>query len=401
MIIPVILEKSLEEIKNKIKLVSGFAQQIQIDLCDNKLVSGLTYLNINQIGRLKSRSKIEIHLMVLNPLDYLKEKIPNVVKICSQIEANVDHHKFIALAKNYSYKVGLSIGPTTDYALLGPYLKHLDFVQFMDIVPGGQGHTQIPQVLTKIKNFHEAHPDIRIQVDGGIKTNNILNLAEVGVKDFIVGSEILKSSNPHKKYVELENMTKEYSDSISTLRNKKIQKIAILGGAAWNESEEPYQDAFDVSKALAQAGYELVNGGGPGVMRACTEGAHAGKGRVIAITYHLNKPKRHYEGVDPKNNFDDEIITLDYFDRTKVMLQTTQVHIVFKGSLGTLSEFGMTWVNSWIHEPDNKPIILYGDFWHDFLEVIDKHMDVTEAEKSIVKICATPQQVVDFVNGLE
>ena len=192
MIIPVILEKSLEEIKNKIKLVSGFAQQIQIDLCDNKLVSGLTYLNINQIGRLKSRSKIEIHLMVLNPLDYLKEKIPNVVKICSQIEANVDHHKFIALAKNYSYKVGLSIGPTTDYALLGPYLKHLDFVQFMDIVPGGQGHTQIPQVLTKIKNFHEAHPDIRIQVDGGIKTNNILNLAEVGVKDFIVGSEILK-----------------------------------------------------------------------------------------------------------------------------------------------------------------------------------------------------------------
>lgn len=401
MIIPVILEKSLKEIRNKIKIVDGFAAQIQIDLCDNQLFNGLTYLDANEISKIKCKPKIELHLMVVNPLDYLTAKIPNVIKICSQIEAKVDHNKFISLAKSYDYKIGLSVGPDTDCVLLEPYLDELDFVQFMDIVPGGQGHTQIPYVLSKIKNFHEQHPKIRIQVDGGIKTNNILNLAEIGVKDFVVGSEIFKSSNPYKKYVELENMTKVYQDSISTLSDKKIQKVAILGGAAWAESDAPYKDAFKVSKILAQAGYELVNGGGPGVMKACTDGAHAGKGRVISITYHPNKPKRHYEGVDPANNFDDEIITLDYFDRTKVMLQTTQAHIVFRGSLGTLSEFGMTWVSSWIHEPNNKPIVLYGAFWKDFLEVIDKHMDVTKDEKSIVTVCTTPQQVLDFLKGFE
>lgn len=182
---------------------------------------------------------------------------------------------------------------------------------------------------------------------------------------------------------------------------EKIEKVAFLGGAAWQEDDQPYMDAFETAKLLAENGYEIVNGGGPGVMRASTKGAHAGNGRVLAVSYHPNKPKRHYEGVDLENDFDDEVITLDYFDRTKVMLQTTQAHVVFKGSIGTLSEFGMTWISSWIHEPNNKPIILYGDFWEDFLSVIRKHMLLVRGEESMMKICTTPQQVLDYLKGFE
>ena len=392
MIIPVILEKTWEGIVEKINLVENFSELIQIDIADDRLVEGKTFLEAFKLSEFKIKPNLELHLMVENPFDYLEEKITNVIKVCSQIEAPVDNRKFISRAHELGYKVGLSVNPDTNYAQLEEYLEDLDFVQFMDIVPGKQNQSLIPQVLSKIHTFRRKHPNVRIQVDGGVKVSNIKNLQDAGVDDFVVGSEITKSSNPEQKYVQLVQMTQ---------KNRTIQKVAILGGAAWEKDEQPYQDAYNVSKVLAEAGYEIINGGGPGVMRASTEGAHAGGGRVVAITYHPNKPKRHYEGVDLKNKFDDEIITLDYFDRTKVMLQTTQFHIIFKGSLGTLGELGMSWISSWIHEPNNKPIVLYGEFWIDYLEVIDKHAKITDAEKSIVKVCTAPQEVLAYIKSFE
>lgn len=182
---------------------------------------------------------------------------------------------------------------------------------------------------------------------------------------------------------------------------RKIQKIAFLGGAAWKEGDRVYTDAYETARLLAQNGYEIVNGGGPGVMRASTEGGKAGGGKTLAITYHPNKIKRHYEGTDPLNCADEEIFTLDYFDRTKVMLQNTGLHIVFNGSLGTLSEFGMTWISSWIHEPNRKPIVMFGNFWNELLDVLQKHLLITNQERAMLKICTSPREVLDYVKSLE
>lgn len=181
----------------------------------------------------------------------------------------------------------------------------------------------------------------------------------------------------------------------------KPKKIAFLGGSLWKPNDQPFKDAYNVAKLLAESGYEIVNGGGPGIMRAATLGAHAGNGRALAITYHPNKPKIHYEGVDTQNAYDDEVYTLDYFDRTKVMLQNSDVHIIFNGSLGTISEFGMTWVSSWIHMPNNKPIILYGECWQYIIEAIKTHMLVPHNEDQLLKFCTTPKAVLDYINNLE
>ena len=134
-------------------------------------------------------------------------------------------------------------------------------------------------------------------------------------------------------------------------------------------------------------------------MRASTEGAHAGGGKAIAITYHPSKIKRHYEGVDLENKFDSEIITLDYFDRTKVMLQTTDAHIVFNGSIGTLSELGMTWISSWIHFPDSKPIVLFGEFWNEYIALIKKNMLLDHGEEEMMKICHSAEEVLEYLNS--
>lgn len=184
-------------------------------------------------------------------------------------------------------------------------------------------------------------------------------------------------------------------------KNQRPLMVCFLGGASWSVNDVPYIQAKETAKLLAQNGYGIVNGGGPGVMRASTEGAHEGGAGVLAVTYHPNKPKRHFEGVDPENKFDLEVKTLDYFDRTKVMLQTSDIHIIFRGSIGTLSEFGMSWENSYIHEPNNKPIILFGDHWEGVLKGIDENMSVRGGETDILKICYTPEEVLKYIRSIE
>ncbi|MBD3365804.1 hypothetical protein GF360_00470 [candidate division WWE3 bacterium] len=181
----------------------------------------------------------------------------------------------------------------------------------------------------------------------------------------------------------------------------KIKKIAFLGGSSWKKEDKPYKDAYKTARLLAENGYEIVNGGGPGIMRAATRGGKAGGGEVLAITYHPNKKKKNYEGIDSGNNFDEEIITLDYFDRTKVMLQNSDVHIVFNGSTGTISEFGMTWASSRIHEGNHKPIVLFGAFWEEILEVIRKNMLMRPGEVELLKVCTKPEEVLEFVESVE
>lgn len=189
--------------------------------------------------------------------------------------------------------------------------------------------------------------------------------------------------------------------TLNNIKDKKPLTVCFLGGAAWKIDEEPYIQAFETAKLLAENGYQIVDGGGPGVMEAATNGAHAGGAKVLAVTYHPNKPKRHYEGVSEDNNFDFEVVTLDYFDRTKVMLQTTDVHIIFKGSIGSISEFGMTWVSSWIHEPDSKPIILYGSFWNDILDAIERNMTLKMGEREMLKICTTPKEALAYIKEFD
>ena len=179
----------------------------------------------------------------------------------------------------------------------------------------------------------------------------------------------------------------------------KMKKIAFLGGAAWKDGDLPYDGAYETAKLLAEHDFEVYNGGGPGVMRASTLGAKAAGGKVVAITYHPNKIKRHYEGTDPNNPFDHEIVTLDYFDRTKVMLETTDAHIVFNGSIGTLSELGMTWVSSWIHFPNSKPIILFGSFWQEYIDLVKNNMLLDKGEETMMEICESPQDVLKYLQG--
>jgi predicted Rossmann-fold nucleotide-binding protein len=82
------------------------------------------------------------------------------------------------------------------------------------------------------------------------------------------------------------------------------------------------------------------------------------------------------------------------------MLQNSDVHLIFKGATGTISEFGMSWANSRIHEGHSKPILLYGDFWHHIIREFTAHMSMRPGENELLKVVTSPEEVLRFLKGL-
>ena len=185
-----------------------------------------------------------------------------------------------------------------------------------------------------------------------------------------------------------------------TKKAKTIDQIAIFG-SAHTPSEGPIaKEVFEVCKLLAQAGYTIIDGGGPGVMRAATDGAHAGGGKVVGITFEASKGMN-FEGRDILNKFDLEMKADNYVERTLALLKAGQVYICFNGGSGTISEFGMAWWLAKLYFGHHKPLILYGKFWHNIIRVFVENMIITDQEKAVYKIVESPKGVLESLNKFE
>lgn len=180
---------------------------------------------------------------------------------------------------------------------------------------------------------------------------------------------------------------------------KRVKAVSLFGFADAKPGEVLYQSAFEVAKMIAENGIEVVNGGGPGIMRAATEGAHAGGGRVTVATFY---PKfiNHFEGKDKLNKADKEIIEDNYLQRTMKLLELGNAYVVFNGGTGTLSEFGMAWGLAYLYFGHHKPLILYGSFWHEIMESLVSNMLIAKQRPEslkVYKIVTTPEAVIEVL----
>ncbi len=192
-IFPSIFEDSLSEINNKIKMSQKYFDVIQIDFADGKLVDGKTYLDMYELGNIKSTSKFEMHLMLDNPLIALNSKINNVIKVCAQAEGQ-HIEEFINKSRDLGYLVGLSLDIDSKISLLEKHLSRIDYIQFMSVKAGAKGRDFEKQVLKKIQDFKKLHSNIPVQVDGHINTDTIKELLLSGA-DFVAPNTALFEGN--------------------------------------------------------------------------------------------------------------------------------------------------------------------------------------------------------------
>lgn len=178
-----------------------------------------------------------------------------------------------------------------------------------------------------------------------------------------------------------------------------IKNVTFFGSSEVKPGSLDYDAAYQTGKLLAQNGYLVINGGGPGVMKACTEGAKAGEGKSIGVSFNP-KDMTHFEGRDPNNKVDQEILVDNYVLRTLKLLEMGDAYVVFNGGTGTVSEFGMAWGLAKLYFGHHKPLILYGTFWHEIMESFGKNMLIRPEEVRVYRIVTTPQEVLTEIQKL-
>ncbi|OGM75128.1 hypothetical protein A2382_04170 [Candidatus Woesebacteria bacterium RIFOXYB1_FULL_38_16] len=179
-----------------------------------------------------------------------------------------------------------------------------------------------------------------------------------------------------------------------------IKNIAFFGDANIPESDPVYKEAFEVAKALAEHGYTIVNGGGPGVMNASTQGAEAGSGETISVTFYP-KDAPGFEGRYLSNITDKEIITSNYIERMFKLMEHAHLFIIFKGGSGTMSEFGTAWVLANIYYGHHKPFILFGDFWIEIIDALKKNLNIDQKEMAVFEIITKKEEVCATIERFE
>lgn len=175
-----------------------------------------------------------------------------------------------------------------------------------------------------------------------------------------------------------------------------IKRLTFLGYADTVPGEALFEDAEKVAEICAAAGYTIINGGGPGVMKASTIGAKKAGGKVIGVTFYP-KDIPIFEGRDEDNKVDELIVTDSYLERTLKLLEIGQVNIIFNGGTGTISEFGMAWGLARLYFGHHKPLILYGDFWQEIIFAFTKNMYIRPEERMVFKIVDKPEAVLEAI----
>ncbi len=184
-------------------------------------------------------------------------------------------------------------------------------------------------------------------------------------------------------------------------RNKnKIQKISYFGFADTKPGDELFNEVFDCSKFIAEKGFITVNGGGPGVMRASTDGARSVGGKVIGVTYYP-KDITNFEGRDKGNALDKEIKKSNYLERTLKLLELGDAYIIFRGGTGTISEFGMAWGLARLYFGKHKPLILFGSFWENIIKSFVDNMRIRSEEMKTFRIVNSPEEAYEAILGFE
>ena len=182
---------------------------VHIDVMDGKFVPNIQFNDLNEIKDINSITKypMDVHLMVDNPSEYIKELVDmNIEFVTIHLEIAKDKRELFKQIRELGYKVGLSIKPGTDIREIEPYLNDVDLVLVMSVEPGLGGQKFLDATVDRIEELREliGNRNILIEVDGGINDETIAKLNDVDIA--VVGSYIVKSDNYYEQVETLINI---------------------------------------------------------------------------------------------------------------------------------------------------------------------------------------------------
>jgi predicted Rossmann-fold nucleotide-binding protein/SAM-dependent methyltransferase len=181
---------------------------------------------------------------------------------------------------------------------------------------------------------------------------------------------------------------------------KIIRSVTFFGDSAIGESDNIYKSVWEAARFLAEKGYAIVDGGGPGLMKAATDGAESVNGYTKAV-YWQPKLASYFEGKNLANITDESESISNYMMRTLGLIEKADAFVVCKGGTGTISEFGMVWAIAKLYYGAHKPVILFGEFWDKLVKAIQEAMIIDEVELSVLQKANTAEEILEILEKHE
>lgn len=202
-IIPGILEKTWPEIERKLEILKSFAKTVHIDIIDGKFAGNTTFLNPEPFKKYSSDLFFELHMMVDNPIGYLKPWADAGFKrFLGHIELMGNQEEFMKTAKQYG-EAGLAIDGPTSISEINVPLSSVETLLFMSIKAGFSGQEFNSEYLLKIGEAKEKGFMGTSEVDGGINDVTIVKAKEMGANRFVSTSFLFASENPQLAFQNL------------------------------------------------------------------------------------------------------------------------------------------------------------------------------------------------------
>ncbi len=210
-IAPSILSADFAHLADEIaKVTEAGADMIHVDVMDGHFVPNFTIgPPIVKAIRKVTRLPLDVHLMMTNPEDFIHDFIKagsNYITV--HVETCPHLHRTIQSIKEEGVKAGVTLNPATPLASVEEILGEVDLLLIMSVNPGFGGQSFIPSTLEKLrrarKMIDQRGLNVELEIDGGVKVENIAAMAQAGADIFVSGSAIFHS--------------KDYKDTIQKMR---------------------------------------------------------------------------------------------------------------------------------------------------------------------------------------
>jgi ribulose-phosphate 3-epimerase len=208
-IIPAILTRDIRQLQAQLRALEGASHSVHIDIMDGIFVPHQT-ITLEDLAAVDTILNIELHLMVVHPERYLEvARATRARKVIVHFEATQDPNGVIHQISSYGMKRGMAINPETSVEKIVPFGKSLDQITVLGGTPGTSGQTMLETTYDKIKDLSGRFSRLPIEIDIGVKADNIEKLKEAGASLFVSHKAVFEGGNPKEA---LQNLASRIAD---------------------------------------------------------------------------------------------------------------------------------------------------------------------------------------------